>query len=178
MSSAVCKICGREYREGRQCPEHDGEIVCISCCKKCRYHRDRDYGNPCEWHRYNKKIDYDVEIKKLDLQIEALRQKVRYYYKRSWTDSARKKEHEVEMLLRLKRRMMEERDRISDVSCGVIGLDFNDGFLSFSETDAYGNLIGLRHFPLNSHGMGKKAESEIALRFVCGSAVAIFLRSK
>ena len=110
MSSAVCKICGREYREGRQCPGRGGEVVCIACCKKCSYHRDRDYGNPCEWHRYNKKIDYDVEIKKLDLQIEALRQKVRYYYKRSWTDSARKKEHEVEMLLRLKRRMMEERD--------------------------------------------------------------------
>ena len=57
--------------------------------------------------------------------------------------------------------VMEERERISDVSYGVIGLDFNDGFLSFSETDAYGNLIGLRHFPLNSHGMGKKAESEM-----------------
>ena len=110
MSSAVCKICGREYREGRQCPERGGEVVCIACCKKCSYHRDRDYGNPCEWHRYNKKIDYDVEIKKLDLQITALRQKVYYYYKRSWTDSARKKEHEVEMLLRLKRRVMEERD--------------------------------------------------------------------
>ena len=56
---------------------------------------------------------------------------------------------------------MEEKDRISDVSCGVIGLDFNDGFLNFSETDAYGNLIGLRYFPLKSHGMGKKAESEM-----------------
>ena len=110
MSSAVCKICGREYREGRQCPERGGEVVCIACCKKCSYHRDRDYGNPCEWHRYNKKIDYDVEIKKLDLQIEALRQKVRYYYERSWTQSARKKEHEVEMILRIERRLMEERD--------------------------------------------------------------------
>ncbi|MCI6853835.1 MAG: hypothetical protein MR908_00675 [Firmicutes bacterium] len=108
--SAICKSCGREYREGRQCPEHGGETVCVSCCKKCSYHRERDYGNLCEWYRYNKKIDYDAEIKKLDLQINALRQKVRYYYERSWTDSARKKEHEVEMLLRLKRRMMEERD--------------------------------------------------------------------
>ena len=108
--SAICKICSREYREGRQCPEHGGETVCVACCKKCQYHRARDYGNTCEWYRYNKKIDYDAEIKKLDLQINALRQKVRYYYERSWTDSARKKEHEVEMLLRLKRRMMEERD--------------------------------------------------------------------
>lgn len=33
MSSAVCKICGREYREGRQCPERGGEVVCIACCK-------------------------------------------------------------------------------------------------------------------------------------------------
>ena len=28
--SAVCKICGREYREGRQCPEPDEETVCVS----------------------------------------------------------------------------------------------------------------------------------------------------
>lgn len=108
--SDFCKMCAQKYREGRQCPEHDGEVVCISCCKKCSYHRERDYGNPCEWHRYNKRIDYDAEIKKLDLQITALRQKVYYYYKRSWPESARKKENEVEMLLRLKRRMMEERD--------------------------------------------------------------------
>ena len=108
--SAGCKICGREYREGRQCPERGGEIVCISCCKKCRYHQSREYGNPCGWYLYNKKVDYETEIKKLDLQINALRQKVRYYYERSWTQSARKKEHEVEMILRIKRRLMEERD--------------------------------------------------------------------
>lgn len=57
--------------------------------------------------------------------------------------------------------VMDETKGISDVSCGVIGLDFNDGFLSFSETDYFGNLIGLRHFPLKYHGMGNKADSEI-----------------
>ena len=108
--SAICKTCGKSYHEGRQCPEHNGEIVCIACCKKCSYHRDRDYGNPCTWHKYHKKVDYEAEIRKLDRQIEALRQKVRYYFERSWTESARKKEHEVEMLLRMKRKLMEERD--------------------------------------------------------------------
>ena len=108
--SAICKICGQGYREGRQCPAQCGEVVCISCCKKCSYYINRSYGNPCDWYRYNRKIDYDAEIKKLDCQIGALRQKIRYYYDRSWIQSAQKKEHEVEMLLRLKRRMMEERD--------------------------------------------------------------------
>lgn len=55
----------------------------------------------------------------------------------------------------------DETKEISDVSCGVIGLDFNDGFISFSETDYYGNLIELRHFPLKYHGTGNKANSEI-----------------
>ncbi len=44
---------------------------------------------------------------------------------------------------------------------GVIGIDFNEGFLSISETDRYGNLIGIENMPLNNHGMGKKADSEI-----------------
>lgn len=51
--------------------------------------------------------------------------------------------------------------KISDRSLGVIGLDFNDGFISFSETDLYGNLKELRHFPLKHHGMGNRADSEI-----------------
>lgn len=136
--SAICKICDREYREGRQCPEQDGEVVCVACCKKCRYYRDRDYGNPCDWHRYNKKVDYDAEIKKLDCQIEALRQKVRHYYERSWMQSARKKEHEVDMLLRLKRRMMEERD--NERNNKDIGNDsvFTDGDAVFHGTGTSG----------------------------------------
>ena len=57
--------------------------------------------------------------------------------------------------------IQDETKGISDVSCGVIGLDFNDGFISFSETDYYGNLISLRHFPLKYHGTGNRAASEI-----------------
>ena len=44
---------------------------------------------------------------------------------------------------------------------GTIGLDYNDGFISMSETDYYGNLIDLKHFPLRYHGTGNKANSEI-----------------
>ena len=44
---------------------------------------------------------------------------------------------------------------------GTIGLDYNDGFISMSETDYYENLIDLKHFPLRNHGTGNKANSEI-----------------
>jgi len=44
---------------------------------------------------------------------------------------------------------------------GVIGLDYNDGFIELSETDYYGNLIYQEHARLENHGMGNRAESEI-----------------
>ena len=56
---------------------------------------------------------------------------------------------------------MDEEKGITDTSCGVVGLDFNDGFISFSETDYFGNLIDLKHFPLRYHGTGNKADSEM-----------------
>lgn len=54
---------------------------------------------------------------------------------------------------------MERKSR--DAAYGAIGLDFNDGFISFSETDLYGNLKGQRHFKMKYHGTGNKADSEI-----------------
>ena len=50
---------------------------------------------------------------------------------------------------------------INQTKYGTIGLDYNDGFISFSETDYYGNLINLKHFSLHYHGTGNKANSEI-----------------
>ena len=44
---------------------------------------------------------------------------------------------------------------------GVLGLDYNDGFIEISETDEKGNLIGQYHYELNYHGTGKKAKTEI-----------------
>ena len=50
---------------------------------------------------------------------------------------------------------------INQTKYGTIGLDYNDEFISFSETDYYGNLINLKHFSLHYHGTGNKANSEI-----------------
>lgn len=44
---------------------------------------------------------------------------------------------------------------------GVLGLDYNDGFIEMSETNESGNLIGQYHYDLKYHGKGKKAENEI-----------------
>ena len=44
---------------------------------------------------------------------------------------------------------------------GVLGLDYNDGFIEVSETDEKGNLIGQHHYDLKYHGTGKKAKTEI-----------------
>ena len=47
------------------------------------------------------------------------------------------------------------------IDCGVIGLDFNDGFISFSETNESGNLIKSLNYPLKYHGCGNKALNEM-----------------
>ena len=44
---------------------------------------------------------------------------------------------------------------------GVIGLDYNDGFIEVAETDACGNLVGQQQYPLQYHGTGNKAKTEI-----------------
>lgn len=44
---------------------------------------------------------------------------------------------------------------------GSIGLDFNDGFIECSEIDYFGNLVGQYHYPLQYHGTGNKANSEM-----------------
>lgn len=55
----------------------------------------------------------------------------------------------------------DEKEMIKNTHAGVIGLDFNNGFISMSETDYYGNLIHLQHFPLHFHGEGNKADTQL-----------------
>lgn len=44
---------------------------------------------------------------------------------------------------------------------GVIGLDYNNGFIQLAETDKFGNLVNLKKFDLKYHGCGNKAKTEI-----------------
>lgn len=50
---------------------------------------------------------------------------------------------------------------ITRSSYGCIGLDFNDGHIELSETDAKGNLVAMETYPLHFHGTGGKAENEM-----------------
>lgn len=54
-------------------------------------------------------------------------------------------------------------NRFSDTYAkdGVIGIDFNKGFLETGETDSKGNLVKLRHFNRKYYGQGNKSESEL-----------------
>lgn len=44
---------------------------------------------------------------------------------------------------------------------GVIGIDYNDGFMEMVETNVSGNMVRAEHIKLEQHGTGNKAESEI-----------------
>jgi IS605 OrfB family transposase len=47
--------------------------------------------------------------------------------------------------------------KFSDVRLGVIGVDFNVGFVSVSETDRFGNIISNRDIPMVTAGLSKHA---------------------
>lgn len=44
---------------------------------------------------------------------------------------------------------------------GVIGLDYNNGFIVASETDSQGNLIDLARYDLKFHGKGNRGDTEL-----------------
>ena len=44
---------------------------------------------------------------------------------------------------------------------GTIGIDYNDGFMQVAETNETGNLVRLERIPLDYHGTGNRAKSEI-----------------
>ena len=54
-----------------------------------------------------------------------------------------------------------EAEYVTLCSYGVIGLDFNDGFIQLAETDSSGNLVHRQKYDLKYYGTGNKAETEI-----------------
>lgn len=53
------------------------------------------------------------------------------------------------------------REILTNKDSGVLGLDYNNGFIAVAETDAKGNLIDHCRFDLSFHGTGNKALNEI-----------------
>lgn len=49
----------------------------------------------------------------------------------------------------------------TDSDYGVMGIDYNDGFMELVETDRFGNMVHGMHAALQYHGTGNRAESEI-----------------
>ena len=61
----------------------------------------------------------------------------------------------------------------TDMHNGCVGLDFNSGFISLSETDRYGNLAKTVNLKLNYHGTGNKAKTE--MRYIVNRVVSYTL---
>lgn len=55
----------------------------------------------------------------------------------------------------------EKSECVVNTQNGVVGLDFNDGFIQLGETNKHGNLVHLQKISLKFHGCGNSAKSEI-----------------
>lgn len=104
----VCPKCGSDYREARQCPQYDGQLVCIRCCRECCYYNLENY--QCRYHLSHPRFDYDKELRKIDQQIEYAQQRVRRLYEKNWPKKAEKLELDVSALLRKKRDLERKRN--------------------------------------------------------------------
>lgn len=58
---------------------------------------------------------------------------------------------------------------------GVIGLDYNEGFVELSETDKHGNLVTQRHYKIDNKGTSNKAKDEMRklVSKVCKYAIEV-----
>lgn len=54
-----------------------------------------------------------------------------------------------------------ETNVVTDSRSGVIGIDYNDGFMELVETNRHGNMVSAEHVSLDFHGTGNGAASEI-----------------
>ena len=62
-----CPECGGSgAKEWQQCPKHDGEIVCVACCRMCRYHNHESANgrvivHKCRYHYVTMNLQRDLQ---------------------------------------------------------------------------------------------------------------------
>ena len=95
------------------CPKHSGVPVCIDCCKKCEHYFYNDFyiSHGCRygadrWH--DQEEPKEVQLRRIETQIEALYQKREYYFSRNWPKIAKKVEGEINGLLFEKQKIMNQ----------------------------------------------------------------------
>lgn len=138
---------------------------------------DEAYGNQLLQLRFDEKADrftmylmkdksYRISNRFCEKQIDLTG--VRFKYGQNWLKSA------IEQKQSITYRICRKEQKWYLMACftidisvrtvstnGVIGIDYNDGFMSVCETNESGNLIGLEHMPLKFHGTGNRADSEM-----------------
>ena len=140
------ETCGNQMCQLEHVPETDRFI--LKTRKEYRYCKPDAKKNDKDNYIW---LDIDFKYKR-ELLIFALQNELPLSYtitnkKGKWyIDVAITMEHEIE----------------TDTANGCVGLDFNNGFISLSETDKYGNLIKTENILLFSHGTGNRAGSEMS----------------
>lgn len=111
---------------------------------------------------YDKEEKYVVDKVNFKYQKEILKQQCRLYEEKERPPALSYRVHRKGKKWYLQVMFTIEYEEYKTTNqYGVLGLDYNDGFIEMSETDEKGNLIGLSHYELCYHGTGNKAKTEI-----------------
>lgn len=94
----MCPECGsKNYHESRQCPLHNRQPVCTSCCKDCKYYKAENFrcgyyiAHPVKARELTELDILDRKIKRKEEQMEIM-----YKSKTPWV--GRKIEIEINRL--------------------------------------------------------------------------------
>ena len=106
-----CPNCGSaNYKESRSCPLHNGQAVCVDCCKKCKNY-DAIGLVACRYYILNNpKKNYQDEIYKLNQKIKTKKKTATGLYRKNKPWIAEQLENEVRMLIAEKMELEDERD--------------------------------------------------------------------
>ncbi len=106
----ICPSCGStDYKESRCCPLHDGQAVCVDCCKKCKNY-DAIGLVACRHYINHPKKSYQDEIYKLNKKIETKKKTATALYRKNKPWIAEQVEAEIRALITEKRDLENERD--------------------------------------------------------------------
>ena len=137
---------GNQMCQLRYMPETDRFMLKIR--KENKYCRSDAKRNDVDNHIW---LDIDFKYKR-EMLIQALKSRLPLSY--TITRKGRKWYIDVSV--------EQACEILTDTQNGCVGLDYNNGFISLTETDKYGNIVKADNIPLFNHGTGNKAKSELS----------------
>ena len=116
MDEIKCPVCGRKPKPAsvwKVCPRFNGDIVCIYCCRSCKYYYFNEgyISHGCKYNTEEPKYDWSEKRKhlaRIEAEIREKETNEQYFYKTSRPKIAQKIDLEIRQLQRQAAQLRED----------------------------------------------------------------------